>query len=129
MGKMSKKVEDKECDIMSDFDTAMREYEDEKNSANKKVYDILSKRKADNLFEDLEQDCCSLYFIGYCDGNKYHDGVIINKSFHRKQKSDTRGFKYKYINQSTNGGYSGDDYAGTIAYEWEGKYLLFSYSM
>jgi hypothetical protein len=47
-----------------------------------------------------------------------------------EQQCEKWAFGDPYVNQTTNGGYSGDEYAGTVSIPLgDGKFFQFSYSM
>ncbi len=55
---------------------------------------------------------------------------IVNKPRGEKQAESYGAFKFIYVNQTTNGGYEGDDFAGEVYIPLPDKtFLEFSYSM
>ena len=114
-------------EIMSGFDELMQLEDQQLHEQGKKLYEVLSKRKADNLYEDLCRNCSFIGYKGYVDGVKSEDDIIVSGAKHFRQESDTRGFKYEYVNETIGGGYTGDEFAGTVAFEWKGKYIVFAY--
>ena len=62
------------------------------------------------------------------DQDYMHDFSIINKPVGKRQKEDYR-FAHSYIKQYSNGGYSGDDFAGQACLPIRGGlYFSFHYS-
>ena len=60
----------------------------------------------------------------------YFSPSIVNDPKGDKQEIDGNLIKEEWVNQTTNGGYSGDDFGGTIYFKLsENRYLCFHYSM
>lgn len=71
-----------------------------------------------------------LKYIEDCDSTS--DFSIVTEPGSEKDKQDERGyaFKFAYVNQYENGGYTGDSYAGYVRIPLNaGKFLKFHYSM
>ncbi len=91
----------------------------------KRVMGIVKQEKGEDwyneLVEYLEMEDC------------YYSPSIVDKPKGEKQIiTDSEGdlLKEEWVNQTTNGGYTGDDFAGTIYFKLsEGRYLEFHYSM
>jgi hypothetical protein len=60
-----------------------------------------------------------------------YDYIITNKpKGNYQEESDFNALKGQWVNQTTNGGYLGDEFAGTISIQLnEKEYFQFSYSM
>jgi hypothetical protein len=105
------------------------------NEWKEKFFKVVGKRMGRNFLEKVTSSFCNFYFVGYFKGRENGKGVYINKEFHEKQEMDewhelgiNKIFKTEYVNQTRNGGYTGDDFAGTMAYKYKGKFLQFQYS-
>lgn len=102
------------------FDS-LYQYEKEQEDKAKEVISIVSKHVTQDYMEELKQ------YILDCD--QTHSFSIEDKPCGSPQ--DEGGLLGNiYVNQYTNGGYTGDTYAGCIAIEFtKGKFLTFHYNM
>lgn len=108
-------------EIMRKADEAQLEHDREqkaKRDAAMAVVDALvSKRAAKDIRE----------YIDEC-GYTCEFGIVDSHGGHKQDEGDF-AFKFLYINQTCNGGYTGDDFSGEM---WiplkRGKYLHFHYS-
>ena len=82
------------------------------------VKNLVSKPKFDEILEVIEESGCTTEF------------KLKNKPLGEYQDEDLEFLKGYYVDQTTDGGYIGDDFAGTVSIEYnDEQYLQFSYSM
>jgi len=99
---------------------AMREDDNKEEAKQAKVLKRIKKRVSANWFNSI---------MDFLEDQDYiHDFSIIEKPVGQRQKEDYR-FAHSYINQYSNGGISGDDFAGQACLPIRGGlYFSFHYS-
>jgi len=103
-----------------DMDAYYAEEERKRASALREVRRLVRRR----AYKDI------LQYIEECESTR--DFSIVTEPGAEKYRQDERGyaFKYAYVNQYENGGYTGDSYAGWVRIPLSaGKFLKFHYSM
>jgi hypothetical protein len=87
-----------------------------------KILDLVRTKVTELAFKEIE-DC--LNEDGYCYGFE-----IVGEPEGELEEFDEFKHISVYVNQTTNGGYSGDDFAGTVSIKiGESEYFKFRYSM
>ena len=84
--------------------------------------DIVKPLASEDEFNDI------LDILAECDDT--YDYSIEDKPKGKYQEEDYDFIKGALVNQTTNGGYTGDEFAGTVSIKLpNGKYFQFYYSM
>jgi hypothetical protein len=101
---------------------AWMEHEKQEAEEYKRIMETIKEEKGvdwyNELIETLEEEDC------------YFSPEIVDKPKGEKQELYGDLIKEEWVNQTTNGGYTGDDFAGTIYFKLsEGRYLELQYSM
>lgn len=100
----------------------MLEVEKLRLKENDEILTIVKSKVTNETYKDI------LYIITESDWTFNY--VIKNKPKGKYQKEDLDHLIGIWVNQTTDGGYSGDEFAGTISIEiGEDEYFQFSYSM
>jgi len=127
-----KKLTKEETDALNKCCAEIARFEKEQEE---KFFSIVGKRIGKNFLKKMMPEFIQLEFNGYFKGRENKKGVYIKGQFHTKQEMDgfkdmgiNKIFKIEYVNQTRNGGYSGDDFAGMLAYKYKNKFLVFQYS-
>ena len=105
---------------------AMKEWaEDEKkkNAQNREVLKIVKSKVSKKVFKDIKQTLI--------ESENTYDYSIVDKPIGEFQtESYFKELQGQWVDQTTNGGYSGDDYAGTICVQIsKTEYFKWHYSM
>lgn len=110
----------KSCDdqfreaMEADAAAERKQWEDVKNQ----VTELQGEDWWKELIEHLEFEDC------------YFNPQIVDNKVGQHQEVDGELIKEEWVNQTTNGGFTGDDFAGSIYFKLKnGKYLEFGYSM
>ena len=123
---------------MDNLNDIYEEIAKDEQERRQKFLNIVGEDIGEEFLKAMEPDYMRFEFVGYFEGQEVEDGVIVNKAKHTKQKNDLFEelkeehdiddmFKIEYVNQTTNGGYMGDEFAGTLCYKYKDKYLQFYY--
>lgn len=98
-----------------EYDKQMEEQCIKDNKIMESVKKIVSKNTFTQIKEELEESSGGMYF------------AIVDKP--KGENQDYKDYEV-WVNQTTNGGYSGDEFAGTCYFKiGENKYLEWYYSM
>jgi hypothetical protein len=96
--------------------------ENEHDQANQKILDIVKSKVTEDEFIEIE------WVIEESDNT--YNYLITDKPVGTFQHEDYEDIEGIYVNQTTNGGYTSDEFAGTISIKiGENEYFQFSYSM
>jgi hypothetical protein len=107
--------EKKLYDEMCEYDLVME--------LNKQTHlDIVKDKVSPGLYNDI------LEYIKDCEWTT--EFCIVDEPVGEKQEENYDNLTDVWVNQTTNGGYTGDEFAGTICIEiGENEYLKYNYSM
>jgi hypothetical protein len=109
--------EDAEC--LAAYDQMHREMADQRAQENA-VLDQVKAMVSPEIFEQIQDELCDSGFT--------HSYLIADAPLGEPQ-DNSFGLGEVYVNQTTNGGMSGDDYAGTMSMPLpDGQYFQFSYA-
>lgn len=106
---------------MVSWEALLREEQDAEELKRKNVLSQVERLASKRVFKEIQvelADCSNTFDYQIAEvpvGKEQDDGASWGKHF---------------VNQTTNGGYSGDDYAGTISIPLkDGRYFQFGYTM
>jgi hypothetical protein len=109
--------------ILSAADLTWKEEMENETREQNKVLDILRTKVSDEFFKEIQFD---LNESGYTHSFKIVDTPIGDIL----ESVEYYHIKEIYVNQTVNGGYTGDEYEGTVSIKIsENEYFQFSYSM
>lgn len=107
-----------------DYFNGMREEEEEQESIMKRVLSFVKLKVSEEFYKEI--------LIVINDDLEYVWDFKITEEARGdyETQAELPNVKGYYVNQTTNGGYTGDEFSGTIAIEFEkGKYIEWKYSM
>jgi hypothetical protein len=108
--------------IMDDYNTEMIRLENEQTEKDNKVLDDVKLLVSEEIFEDIK--------IVLEESENVYDFSIEDKPIGEFQKENYDYLDGIWVNQTTNGGYIGDEFAGNVSIKIdENKYFQFYYSM
>jgi hypothetical protein len=106
---------------MTRMEALMREEQAVEEVKRKQVLAQVKELCSRRAFKDIEKEIRDCSYT--------HDYQIADVPLGTEQ-NDVASWGKHFVNQTTNGGYSGDDYAGTVSIPLkDGRYFQFSYSM
>jgi len=110
---------------MKDIMASIAEEESKYREKNNEVLNRISHWEDDDFMERLEE-----YLITDITTSNYEIVKEVPRQLRDEGDTDEEYELTVYVNQTTNGGYTGDDFAGTmwIALPTSGRYLKVSYS-
>lgn len=114
---------EQEDKIMDEYFQSMREYGEKVSRHNSRILKAIKSVRGENFYNELMNEI---------EESEGIDGFaeIVTASVGKYQEADGQIIKGIWVNQTTNGGHLGDDFAGTVCIEIKkGKYLKFNYSM
>lgn len=116
------KMTPEEIKISNEFSEYMKKQHEEEIKKNNVIFNDIKEKLGDDYLEDVKECLRESY--------NWYNLKIVDKPTGQSQDDGYKSFNHIYVNQTTNGGYTGDEFAGTIYIPiYDGKYLESEYSM
>ena len=118
---MIKNKKDVITEVMEDYSDIIKKEAEEQSNKYNKVMDSVKRQVSDKIFKEIEEE------IEESEGGFNFD--IVDACSGEKETNVKDDIEI-WVDQTTNGGYTGDEFAGNVYVKLpDGKYLTWEYSM
>jgi len=108
---------------MAEMESTWREEAEKEQIEQQEVLDTIKSKVSEEFFKEILEDLKQ-------SGHTYNFMITDKPKGELLDDTEYDHVKIIYVDQTTNGGYTGDEYAGTVSIKIsEDKYFQFSYSM